>query len=195
MKDSQRNKKSEENLSEDEIIFDDMEHSSESQKKIAKLKEKLAVCEEEKNSYLNNWQRAQADFLNLRKKDEEIKNDAIKYAKLPLLEELVRVLDSFDMAFSNKETWENAPKEWRTGVEYIYSQLLDTTKGHGLLKIDTDGQIFDPAKHEAIEVTSVTKKEDDHRVLRALQPGYTLHGKVVRAAKVVVGQFESEKTA
>jgi molecular chaperone GrpE (heat shock protein) len=67
-------------------------------------------------SHLNSfsgWQRAKADLLNARKRDEEEKKEYIKFANERMIEDLLPVLQSFDMAMGNKEAWEKADKNWR----------------------------------------------------------------------------------
>ncbi len=157
--------------------------------KIKALRTKLKETEEEKQRYLNNWQRAQADFINIRKRDEEAKKDFVKFASEALVSELLPVADSFNMAFANKDAWEKVDKNWRSGVEYIYSQLMNVLKERGLTEFDPLGEVFDASKHEALGTIAADTKENDHKVLEVIQKGYMLHDKVVRPAKVKVGDF------
>jgi len=174
----------------DVVIEDDDESVSfEKKDKVSKLKEKFTKCQEEKQEYLDNWQRAQADFLNLRRRDEEDKQKAIKFAKQELIEEVISVLDSFDMAFGNKEVWEKAPEEWREGMTRIHTQLENILTKNGLEKINPLGERFDPGMHDAVSSQKVTE-EDDEKVMQVVQAGYRLHEKVIRPAKVVVGAFQ-----
>lgn len=159
------------------------------QEKIKKLGEKLKETEAEKQKYLDSWQRAQADFVNIRKRDEESKKEFLKFANENLVSELLPVADSFTMAFANKEAWEKIDKNWRAGVEYIYSQLLAVLKEHGLEEFNPLGESLDPMRHEAIENVPVGDRNKDHTVVEVIQKGYVLNGKIVRPAKVKVGQF------
>jgi molecular chaperone GrpE len=158
--------------------------------KLDKLRTKLKEAEAEKQKYLDGWQRAQAEFVNLRKRDEESKKEFVKFATENLVAELLSVVDSFSMAFSNKEAWEKVDKNWRSGVEYIYSQLINILKEHGLEEFNPLGEVFDPAKHQALENVPVEEKEKDHTIVDVIQKGYILHGKVVRPAKVKVGELK-----
>lgn len=169
---------------------DDVVAEENIQEKLKKLREKLKETEADKKKYLDSWQRAQADFMNLRKRDEEAKKEYVKFATEDLIAELLSVVDSFSMAFANKEAWEKVDKNWRAGVEYIYSQLMSVLKDRGLTEFDPQGQPFDASKHEALGTVATDKKEDDHRVLEVIQKGYILHGKVVRPAKVKLGEFK-----
>ncbi len=160
--------------------------------KIKKLKEKLRACESQKQEYLDGWQRSKADFINLRKRDEEDKKEFIKFANERLVEELIPVLDSFQMAFGNKEAWEKADKNWRMGVEYIHSQLISTLERHGIKEINPLGEKFDITRDEAVDYVPTDKESDDQKVLSVTQKGYTLHGKSIRPAKVIVREFKKK---
>lgn len=158
--------------------------------KIKKLKEKLKACEAQKQEYLDGWQRSKADFINLRKRDEEDKKEFIKFANERLVEELIPVLDSFQMAFGNKEAWEKADKNWRMGVEYIHSQLISTLERHGIKEINPIGEKFDITRDEAVGYVPTEKESEDQTILAVTQKGYTLHGKTIRATKVTVGEYK-----
>src|SRR3989338_4076705 len=85
---------------------------------VKKLREKLKICEQERQEYLSGWQRAKADLINARKRDEEGMRELAKFANEGLIVELIPVLDSFEMAMKNKEAWDKVEKNWRVGVEY-----------------------------------------------------------------------------
>jgi molecular chaperone GrpE len=108
----------------DEFIPDDGEGNIPATKDAVKdLREKLKKAIAEKQEYMDGWQRSKAEFINARKRDEESRKEIIKFANEGLLMDIVPVLDSFTMAFSNKEAWEKVDQNWRIGVEHIYSQL------------------------------------------------------------------------
>lgn len=158
---------------------------------IKKLREKLKKLESEKTEYLTGWQRAKADLVNARKRDEEDKREAIKYANENLIEELLPTLESFDMAIGNKEAWEKVDRNWRIGVEYIYSQLRKALENNGLVEINPLNEKFDHAKHEAVSYEPVTDQKLDHVITAVIQKGYTLNGKVMKVPKVKVGEFKA----
>ncbi len=159
---------------------------------IKKLREKLKKAEAEKSEYLTGWQRAKADMINARKREEEDRKEFIKFANERLIEDLLPTLESFDLAMSNKEAWEKADKNWRTGVEYIYSQLKKALTDNGFAElIPKIGEKFDYAKHEAVSYESVLEQDKDHTIISIAQKGYSLNGKIVKVPKVVVGEFKS----
>jgi molecular chaperone GrpE len=156
-----------------------------------KLREKIKKIEAEKMEYLTGWQRAKADLVNARKRDEEDKREAIKYANENLIEELLPTLESFDMAMGNKEAWEKADKNWRIGVEYIYSQLRKALENNGLVEINPLNEKFDHAKHEAVSYEPVKEEKLDHVIIGVIQKGYSLNGKVMKVPKVKVGEYKA----
>jgi len=159
---------------------------------IKKLKQKLKKAEAERLEYLTGWQRDKADFINARKRDTAERGEFAKFANERLIEELIPVLESFDMAMSNKEVWEKADKNWRTGVEYIYSQLLKVLTDFGVKEISPVGEKFDHAKHEAVSYEAVPNEDKADSILGVVKKGYSLNEKLLRAPKVVVGEFKKE---
>ncbi len=167
----------------DESLDDSVVAEESAQETIKKLREKLKTAFAEKQEYLTGWQKAKAEFVNARKRDEESQKEFIKYANEGLLSELFPVLDSFNMAMQNKEVWEKVDKNWRMGVEYIANQLKKVLEDHGLKEIDPIGEKFDPMRDEALE----DGKENDI-VTTVIAKGYSLNGKIVKAPKVKVGE-------
>ncbi|MEI8339252.1 MAG: nucleotide exchange factor GrpE [bacterium] len=157
---------------------------------IKKLREKIKKLEGEKQEYLTGWQRARADYSNFKKETEENRANLIGFANKNLLQDLMPVLESFDMAIGNKEAWEKVDFNWRMGVEYIANQLKRVMEDNGLVEINPVGQTFNPAQHEAVEHIAVDKKEDDHKVVSVIKKGYILKGTVITPAKVKVGDFK-----
>lgn len=157
---------------------------------IKKLRDKLKQVTAEKTEYLNNWQRDKAEFINVRKREQESNAQFVKFAKEDLIVDLIPVLDSFEMAFSNKEAWEKVDKNWRIGVEHIYSQLKNILTNNNLQEIDPLGKRFDPARDEAIEFEPVTEERFDHMITKVIQKGYSLNDKIIKAPRVKVGEFK-----
>lgn len=157
----------------------------------ARLKERLKKALAEKQEYLDRWQRAQADFMNARKRDEEAKKEFAKFATENVVADIIPVLDSFEMAMANKESWEKVDKNWRVGVEYIHSQLRGALERHGLAEINPVGQPFDPARDEAVSYEPTDDPKKDHVILEVVQKGYGLAGRIVKAPKVKVGEYKA----
>lgn len=174
----------------DDVSYEEEGGEADSLKKIEKLKKELLSCKKEKDEYLNGWQRAKADFANLQKSHSEEKAHLLSYGKEAVLFDILPVLDSFSMAFKNKEAWENVDETWRVGVEHIHEQLQGALSAQGLTEFSDEGEKFDPEKHVPAEMVTVDSKEQDGIIVEVLQKGYCLQDKILRPARVKVGKIE-----
>lgn len=175
----------------DDIVSEEDENTP---RLIAKLREKLKACESEKQENLNGWQRAKADFVNFKKRSEEENRELIKFANGRLIEEVIPVLESFEMAFSNKKVWESLSEVWRKGVEYIHNQLLSVLKSNGLEELSpSKGEKFDPNIHIAESSAPTFDKKEDNVIIQTVKKGYGLNGKIIMAPRVVVAEYKEEK--
>ena len=179
-------------LAEEDVVFEDNTEVSgvDYKQKVDKLRVRIKELEKKNAELLDSWQRDKADFINTRKRDEEAKVEFLKFSKADIISEIIPVLDSFDSAFKNKETWEKVDKTWRTGVEYIHSQLLGILTGHGLKVINPIGLAYVVSRDEAVENIKVDNTEDDGKIVEVMQIGYELNGREIRAPKVRVAHYE-----
>ena len=161
---------------------------------IKELQEKLKVCLKERQEYLEGWQRSKADFINARRDEEKARLEFRKFVNESLLFQILPVLDSFEIAFSNKAAWEETPKEWRNGVEYIHAQLKKVFEDNGFSETRPLGEKFNPALHESVEVVETKERGKDGIILEIVQSGYVLHGKIIRPARVKVGKYNEENS-
>jgi len=177
---------------ESEVIeFEFNEDGEEDLKKtIKKLRADLKSCKKEKEEYLFGWQKERADFSNYKKQDEERRIYSIEANREAILSSFLSVLDSFNMAFSNKEAWNKVDENWRKGVEYIYTQLNSIFEEYGIKEIGVVGEIFDHNIHQSIGLTETKNKEDDHKISVIIQKGYKMGEKVIRAARVNVFEYK-----
>jgi len=173
---------------------ENVENAIQASSKIKKVKKELQECKKERQEYLLGWQRARADLINERKDFEKGNARIALAAREHLLEELLPALDSFDMAFANKEVWEKVDETWRTGIEYIHTHLLSVLSQNGFTIFNPEGEQFDPNSHESLETVSTTNKKDDGKIIDVLQKGYRRDDVIVRPAKVKVAVYKgSEK--
>lgn len=158
---------------------------------LKKLRKDLKEAKVKEMEYLTNWQRERADFLNY-KKDETTRLSRIKESVTEqFIEELLPVLDAYDLAFSNKEAWEKVDKNWRMGVEYIHQQLLKVLADNGVSTITANtGDGFDPNLHESMGTIEINGKEKEHTIAHVAQSGYKMGERVLRPARVKV--FEAK---
>lgn len=150
------------------------------QKELADANEKIASLEDK---YL----RQAAEFDNYRKRTIKEKAELIKNGGERAIESILPVLDDFERAIQNMSKDENAA-EMLTGVELIYNKFVGILKQNGLQKIETEGADFDTDFHEAIALVPTPDEALKGKVLDCVQTGYTLNDKVIRHAKVAVGQ-------
>lgn len=177
----------------DDVIMDDDVEAPEAL--VKKLKEKIKILEKEKQEYMNGWQRERADFINFKKRCENEKAEVVKYANEGLLEEITQVLDSFEMAFANKEAWEKVEKNWRIGVEYIHTQLLKILDENDFRTMSPLGEKFDPRFHVAVAHVPTDDEKKDGVIVEVKRKGYILKDRVMKAAEVVVAEYKENQSA
>lgn len=156
------------------------------------LRERIKRCEAERAEYLAGWQRSRADFINARKEAEGIREEQIAFATEELILKLIPAVDSFHVAFNNKEVWEKVDLNWRLGIQHIYRQLVDVLRKHGVTLNNPVGEHFNPKEHVIVAVVPTENKAEDGQILAVVQKGYTLHHKVIQPAKVKVGEYRPE---
>lgn len=179
----------------DDVVFEDTiegEGEAYSKDKIKKLRDELKAAQTEKADYLANWQRERADFINYKKSEDDRRKQTLEYSREQFVEELLPVLDGYDMAFANKEAWEKVDKNWRMGVEYIHQQLLKVLADNGVIDISPAiGDKADSNIHDMIENVATDDASKDHTIAQVMQKGYKIKDKVLRPARVKV--FEHTK--
>lgn len=149
--------------------------------------DKVQKLQEEKQEYLDGWQRARAEMANLKKVHAEEKLLFTTLGKQSLLEELIPMLDNFDAAFKDKEAWNQVPETWRIGVEYIHKQFIETLDSNGVVAFGSVGDDFNSGSYEPVEM--VSGQEDlKNKVIVVLQQGYKIGDKVIRPARVHIGE-------
>ena len=150
------------------------------QKELDEANEKVAMFEDK---YL----RQVAEFDNYRKRTMKEKAELIKNGGERAIESILPVLDDFERALANMSKDESAA-EILTGIELIYNKFIAILKQNGLQKIETEGADFDTDFHEAIAMVPTPDESLKGKVLDCVQTGYTLNDKVIRHAKVAVGE-------
>ncbi len=179
---------------EDVVEFEFNEDGEEDLKKtLKKLRADLKACKKEKEEYLTGWQKERAEFANYRKQEEDRKTMLSESMRERILGRFLSVMDSFNMAFANKEAWEKVDPNWRKGVEYIYSQLNNVFEEYGVKEIGEVGEKFDPNIHQSIEVIGTEDEGKEHTVSEVIQKGYKLGDRVMRPARVNVYEYNENK--
>ena len=153
---------------------------------IKELKQALAEEREKPEKNLANWQRAQADFANFKRRTDQEKEELGKYANAGLILSLLPFLDDLELALG-KIPPELVGVKWVEGVKQIERKFLANLEKQGVVVIKAVGETFDPRIHEAI-------KEDagpEGKVTAEVQRGYKLGEKILRPSKVIVGNGET----
>lgn len=174
-----------EHLDEDDIISED--ESENPKVALKKVKDELKQAKQEKMDMLTNWQKDKAEFINARKRDEEAKQEIIKYSNQMLIADLLPIIDGYEQAKA-QPTWTAVDEAWRKGIEAIIDKVYGALKKVGVESYGTVGDQFDPNIYEALGQEPTTEKEKDHTVSMVMQKGYKLHDKVIRVALVKVFQ-------
>ena len=160
-------------------------------KTLKKFRADLKQATKEKEEYLTGWQKERADFINYKKQENDQKIIFSEVVRERILSRFLTVLDSFNLAFANKESWEKVDENWRKGVEYIYTQLNGIFEEYGVKAIGVEGEPFDPNIHQSIDMMETDKKELDHMVATVIQKGYKLGERVLRPARVNVYEIKN----
>ena len=149
-------------------------------KELENVQEQL---EQQKDKFL----RLSAEFDNYRKRTMKEKAELILNGGEKTISSILPILDDFERALQNMEkaTDVNAIKE---GVEIIYNKFIKVLKENGVKVIETKGQPLNTDFHEAIAVIPAPEEAQQGKILDCVQNGYTLNDKVIRHAKVVVGE-------
>ncbi|MBK7645488.1 MAG: nucleotide exchange factor GrpE [Planctomycetes bacterium] len=146
----------------------------------------------ERDEYLASWQRAQADYQNLRRRIGSDTEAAVGRAKQTLLGELLLVLDYLEMALAAPCT-SSEGKNLHAGVEMTRQQLWQVLEREGVALVPLEGR-FDPAVHQAVE-SSVDSDEPAGTLLATLRRGYRMGGQILRPAHVRVAVDGSASAA
>ena len=139
--------------------------------------------EEQKDKYL----RLSAEFDNYRKRTMKEKAELILNGGEKSISSILPVIDDFERAIKTMETAKDV-KAVKEGVELIYNKFMAVMAQNGVKVIETKDQPLDTDYHEAIAVIPAPSEEQKGKILDCVQTGYTLNDKVIRHAKVVVGE-------
>lgn len=173
-----------------DVLDDDMEQNEEELSEEAEnaklqneLEEARAAIEKEKKEYLF----LMADFDNYRKRVTREKADLIKNASERVLSDLLPIVDDFERGLAAAKKTGDADAI-RQGMEMIYNKLVKFLEVHGVKAIESTGETFNPDLHEAIATIPAPSDDLKGKVVDTTQKGYMLNDKVLRYAKVAVGE-------
>ena len=169
--------------SQTEDVQQDEAALTEEEKLAKELEEANKVIEDQKDKYL----RLSAEFDNYRKRTMKEKAELILNGGEKSLSSILPVVDDFERAIKTMETATDV-QAVKEGVELIYNKFMAVLGQNGVKVIETKDQPLDTDYHEAIAVIPAPSEEQKGKILDCVQTGYTLNDKVLRHAKVVVGE-------
>lgn len=146
--------------------------------------EQLAQAQTQAEEYLDGWQRARAELANYKKRVERERAEMYDRSRIPVIARFLSVMDDFERAL------ENAPEmlggdSWFEGLTLVQRKFAGLLEAEGVTEIETDGQTFDPALHEAIS-QEASDQHGEGEIIEVVQKGYMLGDQVVRPARVRV---------
>jgi molecular chaperone GrpE len=148
------------------------------------LEQQLQEAQDQAAEYLDGWQRARAELDNFRKRIERERGQLETAILAELIDGQLDILDDFDRAMENLPE-DLVEHEWTNGIKLIYQKSLAQLQELGVEEIETEGVDFDPNLHEAV-THEESEAHESGAIIGVLRKGYTLHGRVIRAALVRV---------
>jgi len=153
--------------------------------------ERIAALEQQLAEMEDRLLRATAEFENYKKRRQRESAELLRYGHEALIRDLLPVLDSFERAILSSEGNRDY-QVFHDGVELILQQMREVLRGAGVERVWPEGEQFDPHRHEAIGVCSHEELEPDH-IATVVEPGYEIHGRVVRPPKVLIVRSDTEE--
>ncbi len=137
--------------------------------------------------YLANWQRTQADFMNYKRRTEQERKEFLLSANAELLRKVLPVLDDLERALEHAPE-DGQGQEWLEGTRLVAKKFRSTLESVGVKPVLSLGMAFDPTVHEAVH----QDRGPEGTVIGEFQKGYMLHDKLLRPARVIVGNGEED---
>jgi molecular chaperone GrpE len=144
--------------------------------------EQAATSTDELAELKDKYLRLYSDFENFRKRTAKEKIELIQTASSDLITDLLPVIDDYERALAN-----SPEGEITEGIQLIFNKIKTTLQTKGLKEMEAKGQVFDADLHDCITQFPAPTEEEKGKVIEVVEKGYTLHEKVIRFAKVVVG--------
>lgn len=152
------------------------------QQDIEDLKNKLEEKEKETSANYDKYLRSVAEFDNYKKRSAKDKAEIIKYSNENIIKDILPFMDSLDRALEHDT---GDVQAFKNGIVLIQEQLLGCLRKHGVEKIDTAGQDFDPNFHEAL-MQMESDQHEDNKIVSEMEKGYLLNGRLLRPSRVCV---------
>ncbi len=185
-KKDKKNKKKEEVNNQENVVVDENVDSSGNETPEQKEVKKEPTWEERYAELNDKYIRIHAEFDNYRKRTQKEKVDIIANANASLMKDLIPVIDDLERAMQNNENSDDI-ESVKEGFNLIFNKFVSIMKSKGLESMDSLGADFDAEIHDAIAKVPAPTKKEKGKVIDTVEKGYKLNDKVIRFAKVVVG--------
>jgi len=176
-----------ENIQEENDSAEPIEESTENEEEASAEADPLETAQSEIAELKDKYLRSVAEFDNYRKRTLKEKAELILNGSEKTIQAILPVIDDMERAIENGEKTDD-PQVLREGMDLIYHKFMKTLEGLGVKKIVTDDADFDTDLHEAVAMVPGMGDDKKGKVIDCLQTGYQLNDKVIRHAKVAVGQ-------
>ncbi|MCL4158376.1 UNVERIFIED_CONTAM: hypothetical protein GTU68_055205 [Idotea baltica] len=173
----------------DEIIDTLVEEAAE---EVESVEPEVLSVDEQVNKWKDVAARSQADLDNFRKRMAREKSEAIQYANRSLLEQLLPIIDNFEMGLKAATVSEGDSSVILTGMSMVFKQINDFLAEQGVEVIASDGEVFDPNVHEALK-QEPSADVPEGQVIYTMRRGFRMKDRVLRAANVVVSSGPAEQ--
>ena len=150
------------------------------------LRARLEEAERERDQFRNMAQRAQADFINYKRRADEERQELVRYASSRFIAKLLPILDDFQRALDHQPA-DSEERQWLEGVILIERKVQGVLEAEGVTRIEAQGHQFDPREHEALFYEE-TDQEPEGKVLRVIREGYKMNDWILRPAQVSVAK-------
>jgi len=164
-------------------------HIDKLHKKIDELEEKIKEITSEKEEIFSKLQRVSADYANFQKRTPKQIAESVTYEKEAIIKALLPGLDNFEHALAGAKNAEDCQSLIK-GIELVYQNILNILKSMGVEQVTSLDQDFDPNIHQAMMRRSQPDSKDN-TIIEEFQKGYSLNGKSIRPARVIVNKIET----
>lgn len=165
---------------------EEQEGTKSQDKKLKKLKDKIAKVEEERDAFKDSYQRTFSEFNNFKKRNQSAICMAMKDGMGDAIEKILPVLDNFERALEHAEEQED--DAFVQGVLMVYKQLTDILASIEVSEIPAMGEPFDPNVHQAIQQVEAEDGVAPNTVVTVVQKGYKMCDKILRHSMVIVSK-------
>lgn len=175
-----------------------MPDKDEQNQNISNGQNELEKCQKERDEYLNNWKRERADFLNYKKDELKRLERFVEFANEAVILEVIEILDDLEKARQNFAEQNLGGQSTQDGLAQIINKFMELFKKYDTERIKVEGERFDPLVHEALTAETQTTetqnetgeiqngKEKTEERIEEVRAGYTMHGRVIRPARVKI---------